>query len=92
MSFWTDDMAIGLSMFLHLQVIWSDETSKILYMTAVIFSNANRTPPEQTTDSNYRQNSNLRRTKPQNSNVSRLVLQLSLYNLLKPCVKSMMKM
>ena len=41
---------------------------------------------------NYRQISNIRRTKSQNLNVSRLVLQLSLPNLLKPCIKLRMKM
>ena len=35
--------------------------------------------------------SNIRRTKSQNLNVSRLVLQLSLPNQLKPDVKSRMK-
>ena len=35
----------------------------------------------------YRQIPNIRRTKSQNLNVSRLVLQLSLPNLLKPCIK-----
>ena len=40
----------------------------------------------------YRQFSNMRRTKSQNLNVSRLVLHLSLPNPLKPCVKSRMKM
>ena len=41
---------------------------------------------------NYRQISNISRTKSQNLNVSRHVLQLSLRNLLKPGVKSRMKM
>ena len=40
----------------------------------------------------YRQISNIRRTKSQNLNVSRLVLQLSLRSILKPGVKSRMKM
>ena len=40
----------------------------------------------------YHQISNISRTKSQNSNVSRLVLQLSLPSLLKPFVKSRMKM
>ena len=40
----------------------------------------------------YRQVSNIRRTKSLNLNVSCLVLQLSLHNLLKPGVKSRMKM
>ena len=40
----------------------------------------------------YRQISNIRRTKSQNLIVSRLVLQLSLPNLLKPCIKLRMKM
>ena len=40
----------------------------------------------------YRQISNTIRTKSQNLNVSRLVLHLSLPNLLKPCVKLRMKM
>ena len=40
----------------------------------------------------YRQVSNIRRTKSQNINVSCLVLQLSLPNPLKPCVKLRMKM
>ena len=40
----------------------------------------------------YRQTSNTSRTKSQNVNVSRLVLQLSLRNLLKPGVESRMKM
>ena len=40
----------------------------------------------------YRKVSNIRRTKSQNLNVSRPVLQLSLPNLLKPCIKSRMKM
>ena len=42
--------------------------------------------------SHYRQVSNIRRTKCQNLNDSRLVLQLSVPNPLKPSVKSMMKM
>ena len=42
--------------------------------------------------SHYRQVSNIRRTKSQNLNVSCLVLQLSLHNLLKPGVYSRMKM
>ena len=40
----------------------------------------------------YRKVSNIRRTKFQNLNDSRPVLQLSLPNLLKPCIKSRMKM
>ena len=40
----------------------------------------------------YRKISNISRTKSQNSNVSRLGLQLSLRNILKPCVKWRMKM
>ena len=40
----------------------------------------------------YRKVSNIRRTKSQNLNDSRLVLQLSLPNPLKPCVKLRMKM
>ena len=40
----------------------------------------------------YSRISNITRTKSQNLNVSRLVLQLSLCNLLKPGVKSRMKM
>ena len=40
----------------------------------------------------YRQISNVRRTKSQNSNVARLILQLSLHNLFKPGVQSEMKM
>ena len=43
-------------------------------------------------NSTYREISNVRRTKSPNLNVSRLVLQLPLYNVLKPCVKSWMKM
>ena len=41
---------------------------------------------------NYRQTSDIRRTKSQHLNVSRLVLQLSLPSPLKPGVKSRMKM
>ena len=41
---------------------------------------------------NYRKVSNIRRTKYQNLNDSRLVLQLSVPNPLKPSVKSIMKM
>ena len=41
---------------------------------------------------NYRKISNIRRTKCENLNVSHLVLQSSLSNLLKPGVKSRMKM
>ena len=41
---------------------------------------------------NYCQLSNIRRSKSPNLNISRLVLQLSLPNPLKPCVKSRMKM
>ena len=41
---------------------------------------------------NYRKVSNIRRTKFQNLRVSRPVLQLSWPNLLKPCIKSRMKM
>ena len=40
----------------------------------------------------YCQISNISHTKSQNFNVFRLVLQLSLYNLVKPGVKSRMKM
>ena len=40
----------------------------------------------------YRKISNIRRTKSPNLNVSRLALQLSLLNSMKPCVKSRMKM
>ena len=40
----------------------------------------------------YRKVSNIRRTKYQNLNDSRLVLQLSVPNPLKPSVKSIMKM
>ena len=40
----------------------------------------------------YRKISNIRHTKSQNLNVSRLVLQLSLPNPMKPGVKSRMKM
>ena len=40
----------------------------------------------------YRETSNIRRTKHQNLNISRFVLQLSLPNPLKPGVKSRMKM
>ena len=40
----------------------------------------------------YRQISNISHTKSQNLNVSPLVLQLSLPNLLKPCVKLRMEM
>ena len=43
-------------------------------------------------DPNYRKVSNIRRTKSQNSNASRLILQLSLPNPLKPGVKLRMKM
>ena len=39
-----------------------------------------------------RQTSNVRRTKSQNLNVSRLILQLYLHNPLKPGIKSGMKM
>ena len=41
---------------------------------------------------NYRKLSNIRRSKSQNLNVSRLGLQLSLRNILKPNVKWRMKM
>ena len=41
---------------------------------------------------NYRQITNISRTKFQILNVTRLVLQLSLRNPLKPCVKSRMKL
>ena len=40
----------------------------------------------------YRQISNISRTAYQNLDVSRPVLQLSLTNLLKPCIKLRMKM
>ena len=40
----------------------------------------------------YLQISNIRRTKSQNLNIYHLVLQLPLCNLLKPVVKSKMKM
>ena len=41
---------------------------------------------------NYCKISNIRRTESQNLNVSRLILQLSLPNPMKPGVKSRMKM
>ena len=41
---------------------------------------------------NYRKISNISRTKYQNLNVSRLYLQLSLRNILKPIIKWRMKM
>ena len=44
------------------------------------------------TNFDYRKFSNIRRTKSQNLNVSLLILQLYLRNLLKPCVKARMKM
>ena len=44
------------------------------------------------TKAQYRKVSNTRRTKSQNLIASRPVLQLSLPNLLKPCIKSRMKM
>ena len=44
------------------------------------------------TQINYRKISNIRRTKCQNLNDSRFVLQLSVPNPLKPSVKSIMKM
>ena len=40
----------------------------------------------------YRQIYNIRRTQLENFNVSRLVLQLALCNILKPYIKSAMKM
>ena len=43
-------------------------------------------------DHDYRKISNIRRTKSPNLTVSRLVLQLSLPNPMKPGVKSRMKM
>ena len=43
-------------------------------------------------DLNYRKSSNIRRTETQNLNASRLSLQLSLRNILKPCFKSRMEM
>ena len=43
-------------------------------------------------DLNYRKVSNIRGTKSQNSNASRLDLQLPLRNILKPGVKWKMKM
>ena len=43
-------------------------------------------------DDMYRQISNIRLTKSQNLIVSHLVLKLFLCNILKPCVKSKMKM
>ena len=43
-------------------------------------------------ESKYYQTSNIRHTKSPNLNVSRLILQLSLPNPLKPVVKSRMKM
>ena len=42
--------------------------------------------------SNYRQTSNTKRTESPNLNISRLILQLSFPNVLKPGVKSRMKM
>ena len=42
--------------------------------------------------STYSKISNIRRTKPQNVKAARLSLQLLLRNILKPCVKSRMKM
>ena len=50
------------------------------------------TPIDLAIISNYRQISYISRTKSQNLNVSRLVLQFSLHNQLKPGVKSRMKM
>ena len=43
-------------------------------------------------ESNYRKVFNIRRTKFQNLSDSRAALQMSLPNLLKPCIKSRMKM
>ena len=47
---------------------------------------------EQSAKGVYRKISNIRRTKSSHLNVSRLVLQLSLPNRMKPGVKSRMKM
>ena len=49
-------------------------------------------PIKVATPANYREVSNIRRTKSQNLNASRLILQLSLPNPLKPGVKMRMKM
>ena len=45
-----------------------------------------------TSPQKYRETSSIRRTKSHNFNVSRLLLQLSLLNLLNPAAKSRMKM
>ena len=50
------------------------------------------TTNQNTGKNHYRKVSNIRRTKPENVNVSRLGLQLSLRNILKPSVGWRMKM
>ena len=67
----------------------SHRASRRLRSTAVrlFFKNMYTTTTEKTSNSAYRKISNIRRTKSQNLNDSRLVLQLSLLNLLKPGIK-----
>ena len=63
------------------------------YLAALqLNSRALLSPSNRTNGVNYRKVSNIRRTEFQNLNDSRPVLQLSLPNLLKPCIKSRMKM
>ena len=47
---------------------------------------------ERSTFDTYHKTPSISRTKSQNLNVSCLIMQLSLLNQLKPCVKSRMKM
>ena len=56
------------------------------------YSSINTAPIIQRCYQDCRQTFDIRRTKCQNLNVSRLVLELSLRNPLKPCAKSGMKM
>ena len=62
------------------------------YLTVIFLPITNKRCPIAFSLSYYRQISNIRCTRSQNSNVSGLVLQLSWCNLLKPGVKSRMKM
>ena len=62
------------------------------FVEAVIYNQYFWNPPPAEVSGNYRKTSSISRTKSQNLNVSNLVVQLLLLNLLKPCVKLRMKM
>ena len=91
----------NLNICLKILYMYRESNGQLPYVWVLVFldnvsrqltSNQRRVEFPAVENEDYRPISNIGCTKSQNSNVSRLVLQLSLSNLLKPCVKLRMNM